>query len=120
MGRAHGCKRHDAWPPGTGRGSPSGPGCRIASPGRRSSHRPPLQSAAPGAGPTVSPDGEVFAYSRVARRIGLLGSWKSRFPSTDASYSSLDTVTWSTARALRRRGAEVVVAGAEVAAGGDG
>jgi hypothetical protein len=29
----------------------------------------------------------------VARRIGVLGSWKSRFPSTDASYSSLDTVT---------------------------
>jgi glycosyltransferase involved in cell wall biosynthesis len=56
----------------------------------------------------------------VARRIGLLGSWKSRFPSTDASYSSLDTVTWSTARALRRRGDEVVVAGAEISAAGDG
>ena len=50
----------------------------------------------------------------MARRIGLLGSWKSRFPSTDASYSSLDTVTWSTARALRRRGTEVVVGGAEI------
>ena len=57
---------------------------------------------------------------RVARRIGLLGSWKSRFPSTDASYSSLDTVTWSTARALRRRGAEVVLGGAEIGRGNDG
>src|SRR6185436_1266397 len=57
---------------------------------------------------------------RVGRRIGLLGSWKSRFPSTDASYSSLDTVTWSTARALRRRGAEVVLGGAEVGEVDDG
>jgi glycosyltransferase involved in cell wall biosynthesis len=47
-------------------------------------------------------------------RLGLLGSYKSRFPSRDAAYSSLDTVTWNTARALSRRGAEVVVAGAEV------
>jgi hypothetical protein len=51
----------------------------------------------------------------MARRIGLLGSWKSRFPSLDASYSSLDTVTWNTARALERRGVEAVVAGAEIA-----
>lgn len=50
----------------------------------------------------------------MVRRIGLLGSWKSRFPSLDASYSSLDTVTWNTARALHRRGEEVVVAGAQI------
>ena len=56
--------------------------------------------------------GEEFACMPL--RVGLLGSWKSRFPSTDASYSSLDTVTWSTARALRRQGAEVVVGGAEI------
>jgi glycosyltransferase involved in cell wall biosynthesis len=46
-------------------------------------------------------------------RIGLLGSWKSRLPSADASYSSLDAVVWNTARALRRRGASVTVACAE-------
>jgi glycosyltransferase involved in cell wall biosynthesis len=55
----------------------------------------------------------------MARRIGLLGSWKSRFPSLDASYSSLDTVTWNTARALERRGVEAVVAGAEIAPAND-
>jgi len=53
-------------------------------------------------------------------RIGLLGSWKSRFPSNDGSYSSLDTVTWSTARALARHGFEVVVGGAETAAATNG
>lgn len=43
------------------------------------------------------------------RRYGLLGFPFSRLPSRDASYSSLDNVTWSTALALRRRGHEVVV-----------
>ena len=46
-------------------------------------------------------------------RVGLLGSWKSRLPSADASYSSLDAVVWSTAQALRRRGASVTVACAD-------
>jgi glycosyltransferase involved in cell wall biosynthesis len=54
-----------------------------------------------------------------APRIGLLGSWKSRFPSVDASYSSLDTVTWQTARALRRRGRKVVVGGADITGAAD-
>jgi glycosyltransferase involved in cell wall biosynthesis len=49
-------------------------------------------------------------------RIGLLGSWKSRLPIADASYSSLDAVVWNTARALRRRGACVTVACAEATA----
>jgi glycosyltransferase involved in cell wall biosynthesis len=49
-------------------------------------------------------------------RVGLLGSWKSRLPSADASYSSLDAVVWSTAQALRRRGASVTVACAEATA----
>jgi glycosyltransferase involved in cell wall biosynthesis len=54
-------------------------------------------------------------------RIGLLGSWKSRLPSADASYSSLDAVVWNTARALRRRGVSVTVACAEAtAASADG
>ena len=48
--------------------------------------------------------------------IGLLGSWKSRLPGVDASYSSLDAVVWSTARALRRRGASVTVACANATA----
>src|SRR5262245_13297481 len=42
--------------------------------------------------------------------IGLLGSWKSCLPGVDASYSSLDAVVWSTARALQRRGVSVTVA----------
>jgi glycosyltransferase involved in cell wall biosynthesis len=49
-------------------------------------------------------------------RVGLLGSWKSRLPSADASYSSLDAVVWNTAQALRRRGAAVTVACAEATA----
>jgi glycosyltransferase involved in cell wall biosynthesis len=49
-------------------------------------------------------------------RVGLLGSWKSRLPCADASYSSLDAVVWSTAQALRRRGASVTVACAEATA----
>lgn len=49
-------------------------------------------------------------------RVGLLGSWKSRLPSADASYSSLDAVVWNTAQALRRRGASVTVACAEATA----
>src|SRR5262245_2171167 len=48
--------------------------------------------------------------------VGLLGSWKSRLPSADASYSSLDAVVWRTAQALRRRGASVTVACAEATA----
>jgi glycosyltransferase involved in cell wall biosynthesis len=55
-----------------------------------------------------------------ALRVGLLGSWKSRLPSADASYSSLDAVVWSTAQALRRRGASVTVACAEATATTDG
>jgi len=43
------------------------------------------------------------------RRYGLLGFPFSRLPSEDTSYSSLDNVTWSTARALGRRGEAVVV-----------
>jgi glycosyltransferase involved in cell wall biosynthesis len=50
--------------------------------------------------------------------IGLLGSWKSCLPGVDASYSSLDAVVWSTARALRRRGASVTVACANATATG--
>src|SRR5262245_4690766 len=49
-------------------------------------------------------------------RAGLLGSWKSRLPSADASYSSLDAVVWNTAQALRRRGVSVTVACAETTA----
>jgi glycosyltransferase involved in cell wall biosynthesis len=51
------------------------------------------------------------------RRYGLLGFPFSRIPSQDSSYSSLDNVTWSTARALVRRGAEVVVGAWEVQPG---
>jgi glycosyltransferase involved in cell wall biosynthesis len=51
------------------------------------------------------------------RRYGLLGFPFSRLPSREASYSSLDTVTWSTARALRRGGADVVVGAWEVQPG---
>jgi hypothetical protein len=43
------------------------------------------------------------------RRYGLLGFPFSRLPSEDRSYSSLDNVTWSIARALDRRGDGVVV-----------
>ena len=52
-----------------------------------------------------------------SHRYGLLGAPFSRLPSREASYSSLDTVTWSTARALRRGGADVVVGAWEVQPG---
>jgi glycosyltransferase involved in cell wall biosynthesis len=51
---------------------------------------------------------------RTVQRYGLLGSWKSRFPVRDLTYSSLDTVVWKTAGALRRLGKHVIVGGAEV------
>src|SRR5689334_3143820 len=44
------------------------------------------------------------ANGRFGRRFGILGFPFSRLPSHDSSYSSLDNVTWSTARALRRHG----------------
>src|SRR5262249_21349498 len=43
------------------------------------------------------------------RRYGILGFPFSRLPLRDGSYSSLDSVTWSTVRALGRRGARVIV-----------
>src|SRR5262245_22387960 len=52
-----------------------------------------------------------------SHRYGLLGFPFSRLPSREAAYSSLDTVTWSTARALRRGGADVVVGAWEVQPG---
>ena len=52
-----------------------------------------------------------------AKRYGILGFPFSRLPSRDSSYSSLDNVTWSTVRALRRRGAEVVVGAWEIMPG---
>jgi glycosyltransferase involved in cell wall biosynthesis len=51
------------------------------------------------------------------RRFGLLGFPFSRMPSQDTSYSSLDNVTWSTARALGRRGSEVVIGAWDVQPG---
>jgi glycosyltransferase involved in cell wall biosynthesis len=51
---------------------------------------------------------------RAVQSYGLLGSWKSRFPVRDVTFSSLDTVVWKTARALRRLGKRVIVGGAEV------
>jgi glycosyltransferase involved in cell wall biosynthesis len=51
------------------------------------------------------------------RRYGLLGFPFSRMPSQDTSYSSLDNVTWSTARALGRRGDEVVIGAWDVQPG---
>jgi glycosyltransferase involved in cell wall biosynthesis len=51
---------------------------------------------------------------RSVQCYGLLGSWKSRFPVRDVTYSSLDTVVWKMARALRRLGKHVIVGGAEV------
>jgi glycosyltransferase involved in cell wall biosynthesis len=53
--------------------------------------------------------------SASARRYGLLGSWRCRLPKE--TRSSLDTVTWQTAQALRRRGIEVTVGCWEVQAG---
>lgn len=53
--------------------------------------------------------------SASAHRYGLLGSWRCRLPKE--TRSSLDTVTWQTAQALRRRGIEVTVGCWEVQAG---
>src|SRR5262249_61353222 len=52
--------------------------------------------------------------SAAPRRYGILGFPFSRLPPRDGSYSSLDTVTWSTVRALSRRGAQVIVGAWEV------
>ena len=73
----------------------------------------PSDGAVARAGPTVG------AAARPLR-VGLLGSWKSRLPSADASYSSLDAVVWNTAQALRRRGVSVTVACAEATASNAG
>lgn len=54
------------------------------------------------------------AGSAAPRRYGILGFPFSRLPPRDGSYSSLDTVTWSTVRALSRRGAQVIVGAWEV------
>src|SRR5262249_57374016 len=67
------------------------------------------------AGPDVSRHGVSRDSRRAApRRIGSLGFPFSRLPPRDGSYSSLDTVTWSTVRALGRRGAQVIVGAWEV------
>jgi glycosyltransferase involved in cell wall biosynthesis len=63
----------------------------------RSSHSISGDDAASG-----TPDG-----TRDRRRYGLLGGWSSRLPRTEDS--SLDIVLWNVARALKRRGADVVV-----------
>lgn len=70
------------------------------------------QSATQAPAPAVA----IVASARPALRVGILGSWKSRLPAPDASYSSLDFVAWSTAQALRRRGVGVTVACADARA----
>src|SRR5262249_50196463 len=52
--------------------------------------------------------------SAAPRRYGILGFPFSRLPPRDGSYPSLDAVTWSTVRALSRRGAQVIVGAWEV------
>src|SRR5689334_16890259 len=63
---------------------------------------------------STSPNGGNGASKR---RYGLLGFPFSRLPAQDTSYSSLDNVTWSTARALGRRGDEVVIGAWDVPPG---